>query len=52
MVPKMTLKSFAIANAQKYLELSPQAEDREDVEEFLKDLKEVEKEEQPTVLKG
>ena len=46
------LKSFAIANAQKYLELSPQAEDREDVEEFLKDLKEVEKEEQPTVLKG
>lgn len=46
------LKEAAIANAQKYLELSPNAEDKEDVEEFLEDLNKVEKEEQPVLLKG
>jgi len=46
------LKTSAIANAQKYLELAPQAEDKEDVEELIKDLTEPEKEEQPKVLKG
>ena len=46
------LKTSAKANAEKYLELNPQAEDKEDVEEFLKDLNEVEKEEQPVLLKG
>ena len=46
------LKISAKANAEKYLELNPQAEDKEDVEEFLKDLNEVEKEEQPVLLKG
>jgi tetratricopeptide (TPR) repeat protein len=46
------LKTSAIANAQKYLEVNPQAEDKEDVEELIKDLTEPEKEEQPKVLKG
>ena len=46
------LKVSAIANAQKYLEVNPQAEDKEDVEELIKDLTEPEKEEQPKVLKG
>ncbi len=46
------LKNSAKANAEKYLDLNPQAEDKEDVEEFLKDLNEVEKEEQPVLLKG
>ena len=46
------LKISAKANAEKYLELNPQAEDKEDVEEFLKNLNEVEKEEQPVLLKG
>ena len=46
------LKAAAISNAQKYLELAPQAEDKEEVEEFIKDLAEVEKEEQPVLLKG
>ena len=46
------LKVSAIANAQKYLEINPQAEDKEDVEELIKDLTEPKKEEQPKVLKG
>ena len=46
------LKTSAIANARKYLEVNPQAEDKEDVEELIKDLTEPEKEEQPKVLKG
>lgn len=46
------LKNLAITNAQKYLELEPQAEDREDVEEFLEDLNKEEKVDQPKVLEG
>ena len=46
------LRISAIENAQKYLELAPQAEDKEDVEELIKDLTEPEKEEQPKVLEG
>ena len=47
------LKSLAISNAQKYLELKPQADDKEDVIEFLKDLnEEADEEEQSVVLKG
>ena len=45
-------KNLAITNAQKYLELNPTAEDKEEVEDFIKDLNEVEKEEQPVLLKG
>lgn len=46
------LKKSALANAQKYLELNPEADDKEDVEELIEDLTKVEKEEQPVVLKG
>ena len=47
------LKISAIANAQKYLELSPQAEDKENVEELITNLtSQEEKEKQPVVLKG
>ena len=46
------LKASAIANAQKYLELNPQVEDKEEIEEFIKDLTKIEKEEQPVLLKG
>ena len=46
------LKTSALENAQKYLELEPNAEDKEDVEELIEDLTKVEKEEQPTLLKG
>lgn len=46
------LKSFAIANAQKYLEMAPEAEDKATVEEFINDLTKVEQEEQPKVLEG
>ena len=45
-------KNLAITNIQKYLELNPEAEDKGEVEEFIKDLNEVEKEEQPVLLKG
>ena len=48
------LKEQAVSNAQKYLELTPNAEDKDDVEEFIKDLTEVKKEEeqQTKILKG
>lgn len=46
------LKSSAIANAQKYLEMAPEAEDKATVEEFINDLTKVEQEEQPKVLEG
>ena len=46
------LKTSAVANAKKYLELKPNAEDKTDVEEFIEDLLEEDKEEQPVVLKG
>lgn len=46
------LKLSAVENAKKYLELSPQAEDKEDVEEFIEDLLEEDKEEPTKVLKG
>ena len=46
------LKASAKANAQKYLELAPQAEDKEEVEEFIKNIDKEEKEEQPKVLEG
>ena len=45
-------KNLAITNIHKYLELNPEAEDKGEVEEFIKDLNEVEKEEQPVLLKG
>lgn len=47
------LKKQAILNAEKYLELSPKAEDADEVKDFILDLKkEEDTEEQPTVLKG
>ena len=46
------LKISALANAQKYLETSPQAEDREEIEELIEDLNKVEKKEQTKVLEG
>ncbi|MBE7711228.1 MAG: tetratricopeptide repeat protein [Cyanobacteria bacterium SIG31] len=46
------LKLLATTNAKKYLELAPEAEDRETVEQLLEDLNKEEKEEQPVVLKG
>lgn len=46
------LKSSALANAQKYLEMAPEAEDKATVEEFINDLTKVEQEEQPKVLEG
>lgn len=46
------LKESALANAQKYLEIAPNAEDKETVEEFINDLNKVEQEEQPKVLEG
>ena len=42
----------ALKNAEKYLELSPNAEDKNEVEEFIRDLKEEKVEEQPKLLKG
>ena len=46
------LKEQAIKNVEKYLEINSQIKDKEEVEEFLKDLKEVEEEEPQKVLKG
>lgn len=46
------LKTSALANAQKYLEMAPEAEDKATVEEFINDLTKVEQEEQPKVLEG
>ena len=46
------LKTSAIENAKKYLEMNPQAEDRDDVEDLLEDLAKEEKEEPTKVLKG
>ena len=47
------LKASAITNTQKYLELNPSAIDKDEAEEFIKDLsKEENKEEQPVVLEG
>ena len=46
------LKVQAIANATKYLELNPEAKDKDDVEDFIKDLNNEDKEEQPKLLKG
>lgn len=48
----LKLKEAAIANASKYLELAPNAEDKEVVEQLIEDLNKEEKEEQPVVLKG
>ena len=45
------LRLSAIENFNKYLELNPQAEDKKDVEEILKDCKE-EKTEKTPVLEG
>lgn len=46
------LKTLALSNAQKYLEMSPDADDKNTVEEFINDLNKVEQEEQPKVLEG
>ena len=46
------LKTSAIENAQKYLELNPNAEDKDEVENFLKDLNSEEVKEKPIVLEG
>ena len=48
----LELKVSAIENAKKYLELNPQAEDKDEVEELLEDLAKEEKEEPTKVLKG
>ncbi len=42
------LKQSAIANLQKYLELEPQAEDKDTVEDLLKDLTEVDEDIEPS----
>ena len=47
-----SLKLLAIENAQKYLQLEPNAEDKEEVENFISDIKKVEQEKQPVLLKG
>lgn len=46
------LKKLAISNASKYLEMKPDAEDKEAVEDLIEDLNKEAKEEQPVVLKG
>jgi tetratricopeptide (TPR) repeat protein len=46
------LKDSAIVNANKYLELAPNAEDVDSVKEFIEDLNKEDKEEQPKVLEG
>lgn len=46
------LKKLAISNAEKYLDINPDAEDKTEVEEFLKDLTKPEAEEKPVVLEG
>lgn len=51
-VQALELKTSAIENAKKYLELNPQAEDKDEVEELLEDLAKEEKEEPTKVLKG
>ena len=48
----LELKTSAIENAKKYLELNPQAEDKDEVEEFIEDLNKEEKEEPTKLLKG
>ena len=48
----LELKASAELNAKKYLELNPQADDREEVEEFIQELAKEGKEEQPIILKG
>lgn len=42
------LKKSALENLQKYLELKPQAEDKETVENLIKDITDVEEEQQET----
>lgn len=42
------LKKYALENLQKYLELKPQAEDKETVQTLIDDINKVEKEEQKT----
>ena len=51
-VKSVDLRAAAIKNATKYLELAPDAEDRESIEQLLDDLNKEDKEEQPTLLKG
>ena len=46
------LKTSALENAQKYLELEPNAEDKEDVEELINDLSKEEQVEKSPVLEG
>lgn len=46
------LKNAAIEHAKKYLELNPQAEDKDEVEDFLEDLNQEEVKEKPIVLEG
>ena len=46
------LKASAIENAEKYLELNPQAEDKDEVKEFLNDLNKEEIKEKPVILEG
>ena len=46
------LKLAALSNSMKYLELNAQADDKDEVEEFIKDLTKKEKEEPVKILKG
>lgn len=47
-----SLKVLAVQNAQKYLELSPDAQDKDNVLQLIEDLTKVEKKESPKVLEG
>lgn len=47
-----SLRESAILNAEKYLSSASQIEDKEEIEQFIKELQETEKEEQPVLLKG
>ena len=46
------LKESAISNLEKYLELSPNAEDKDDVEELIKSCQKEETPEKQVVLEG
>ena len=50
--PYKTRLEFAISNLEKYLELSPNAEDKDDVEELIKSCQKEDTPEKQVVLEG
>ena len=48
----LSLKEAAIINTKKYLEIDPEAEDKDTIEQLLEDLNKEKTEEQPILLKG